>query len=309
MIFAESTIKRAFDLDRDKNSDNYDELMSAILNQYWKELDVYDIKSAKKELVFYSSKELKECLKCLTSNQIRVLEERYGLKGGGKISLDKTAEKLNVSRESVRQMESTAFRELRANLKKSKVFYNSLPNNSLITDDEKERVLKFFEMINKSNIIFNTDKKINIDEKIIHRETEFMNNLRIQLNKRKQEKRGESNRDKKKSVSIKKLHLSNRPTNALEKAGIHTLEELTNLTGKEFYEIKGIGIDCVEEVTDKLIELGLCFKPEELTKLQKARRKRDRLQRRADRLVEKAEKAKELSDMMDGIITQKEKDK
>lgn len=309
MIFAESTIKRAFDLDRDKNSDNYDELMSAILNEYLKELDVYDIKSDKKELVFYSSKELKECLECLTPNQIRVLEERYGLKGGEKISLGKTAEKIHVTRERVRQMESTAFRELRANLKKSKVFYNSLPNNKFITEDERERILGFFEMINKSNIIFNTDKTIDIDEEIIARETRFMNNLRNELIQRKQEKRRESNRDKKKSVSIKKLHLSNRPTNALEKAGIHTLEELTNLTGKEFCEIKGIGIDCVEEVTDKLIELGLCFKPEELTKLQKARRKRDRLQRRADILIEKAERAKELSDTLDGIIAKKDKQK
>ena len=309
LSFAETTIKQAIDMDRDEHSDNYDELISNVFNQYWNELAVYKSKSVKKELIFYSSKELKKCLKVLTPNQIIVLEERYGLRTGKKISLDKTAEKLRVSRERVRQMESSAFRELRANLKKSKVFYNPLLNDNYITENERERILKCFEMINNSNIIFNTEKKVSIDEEIIRQESKFMDSLRTELIQRKKEKIIEANKDKTKSISIKKLHLSNRPTNALEKAGIHTLEELTNLTGKEFYEIKGIGIDCVEEVTDKLIELGLCFKPEELTKLQKSRRKRDRLQKMADRLIEKAEKAKELSDTLDGIIEKNNKQK
>ena len=306
--FARSKIKQAIDLDRDENSDNFDNLISAIFKLYWSEI-VTNKEEYNRELILYSSKEFKERLKCLTTKQIQVIEERYGLKSGSPKTLEKTAEKLNVSRERIRQMENIAFRELKAYLMRSKAFYNSLPNNKFVTNEEKERMLEFFAMIDKSNIIFVNAQELNIDEELIRRETEFMNSVRNQIKQRREETRKKSSKISQKSVSLKKLNLSNRPINALEKAGIYTLEDLINLTGKEFCEIKGIGIDCVEEVVDKLIDLKVCFKPEDLTPLQKARRKRNSLQRMADRLVEKAEKAKELSDMMDGIITQKEKDK
>lgn len=57
--------------------------------------------------------QLLEVLETLTEREQRVLELRYGLKGGAPKTLEEVGAAFNVTRERVRQIESKALRKLR----------------------------------------------------------------------------------------------------------------------------------------------------------------------------------------------------
>ena len=65
---------------------------------------------------------------------------------------------------------------------------------------------------------------------------------------------------KKKNVlemSIDELELSVRSYNCLKRAGINTVEELTNRTPEDMMKVRNLGRKSLEEVLAKLKELGL----------------------------------------------------
>ena len=57
--------------------------------------------------------QLLEVLEILTEREQRVLELRYGLKGGAPKTLEEVGAAFNVTRERVRQIEAKALRKLR----------------------------------------------------------------------------------------------------------------------------------------------------------------------------------------------------
>ena len=59
------------------------------------------------------SEQLHEVLETLTEREQRVLELRYGLKGGEAKTLEEVGNAFNVTRERVRQIEAKALRKLR----------------------------------------------------------------------------------------------------------------------------------------------------------------------------------------------------
>ena len=59
------------------------------------------------------SAQLHEVLETLTEREQRVLELRYGLKGGEAKTLEEVGNAFNVTRERVRQIEAKALRKLR----------------------------------------------------------------------------------------------------------------------------------------------------------------------------------------------------
>ena len=61
-------------------------------------------------------------------------------------------------------------------------------------------------------------------------------------------------------MSIDELELSVRSYNCLKRAGINTVEELTNRTPEDMMKVRNLGRKSLEEVLAKLDELGL--KPE-----------------------------------------------
>ena len=61
-------------------------------------------------------------------------------------------------------------------------------------------------------------------------------------------------------MSIDELELSVRSYNCLKRAGINTVEELTNKTAEDMMKVRNLGKKSLEEVTAKLHELGLEFK-------------------------------------------------
>ena len=63
--------------------------------------------------------------------------------------------------------------------------------------------------------------------------------------------------------SIEEMDLSVRSFNCLKRAGIATVEDLTNKTESEMMKVRNLGKKSLDEVTNKLHALGLDFAPEE----------------------------------------------
>ncbi len=64
-------------------------------------------------------------------------------------------------------------------------------------------------------------------------------------------------------MSIDELELSVRSYNCLKRAGINTVEELTNKTSEDMMKVRNLGRKSLEEVLTKLKELGLQLNPSE----------------------------------------------
>ena len=64
-------------------------------------------------------------------------------------------------------------------------------------------------------------------------------------------------------MSIDELELSVRSYNCLKRAGINTVEELTNKTSEDMMKVRNLGRKSLEEVLAKLKELGLQLHPNE----------------------------------------------
>ncbi|HHW18359.1 MAG TPA: DNA-directed RNA polymerase subunit alpha [Firmicutes bacterium] len=64
-------------------------------------------------------------------------------------------------------------------------------------------------------------------------------------------------------MPIEELELSMRSFNCLKRAGINTVGELIQKTEEEISKVRNMGKKSLEEVKNKLAELGLAFRPEE----------------------------------------------
>ena len=73
----------------------------------------------------------------------------------------------------------------------------------------------------------------------------------------------ESKKEKVLEMSIEDLELSVRSFNCLKRAGISTVEDLTNKSEAEMMKVRNLGKKSLDEVTEKLHSLGLDFAPEE----------------------------------------------
>ena len=71
----------------------------------------------------------------------------------------------------------------------------------------------------------------------------------------------DAEKEKVMEMSIDELELSVRSYNCLKRAGINTVEELTNKTSEDMMKVRNLGRKSLEEVLAKLKELGLQLKP------------------------------------------------
>jgi DNA-directed RNA polymerase subunit alpha len=67
----------------------------------------------------------------------------------------------------------------------------------------------------------------------------------------------DSGKEKVLEMNIDELELSVRSYNCLKRAGINTVEELTNRTPEDMMKVRNLGRKSLEEVLNKLKELGL----------------------------------------------------
>lgn len=73
----------------------------------------------------------------------------------------------------------------------------------------------------------------------------------------------EDQKEKALEMTIEELELSVRSYNCLKRANINTVEELTEKTEEDMMKIRNLGKKSLEEVKNKLAELGLGLKPSE----------------------------------------------
>jgi DNA-directed RNA polymerase subunit alpha len=71
----------------------------------------------------------------------------------------------------------------------------------------------------------------------------------------------EGKKEKVLELSIEELDLSVRSYNCLKRAGINTVEDLANKTEEDMMKVRNLGRKSLEEVLNKLAELGLSLKP------------------------------------------------
>jgi len=84
--------------------------------------------------------------------------------------------------------------------------------------------------------------------------TENISDVEIMVEKEEEEK------DKILEMTIEELDLSVRSYNCLKRAGINTVEELTQKTEEDMIKVRNLGRKSLEEVIHKLAELGLSLK-------------------------------------------------
>lgn len=72
-----------------------------------------------------------------------------------------------------------------------------------------------------------------------------------------------SKKDKLLETPIEELDLSVRSYNCLKRAGIHTVADIVNKTEQEMIKVRNLGKKSLEEVINKIHELGLDFKQKE----------------------------------------------
>lgn len=75
--------------------------------------------------------------------------------------------------------------------------------------------------------------------------------------------RGDNTKDRVLEMTIEELDLSVRSFNCLKRAGINTVQELTEKTEDEMMKVRNLGKKSLEEVQHKLADLGLYLKKSE----------------------------------------------
>ncbi|WP_261806502.1 DNA-directed RNA polymerase subunit alpha [Lapidilactobacillus luobeiensis] len=73
----------------------------------------------------------------------------------------------------------------------------------------------------------------------------------------------ETQKEKKLEMTIEELDLSVRSYNCLKRAGINTVQELTNKTEADMMKVRNLGRKSLEEVKAKLIDLGLSLRSDD----------------------------------------------
>ena len=73
----------------------------------------------------------------------------------------------------------------------------------------------------------------------------------------------EDRKEKVLEMTVEELDLSVRSFNCLKRANINTVEELVEKTEAEMMKVRNLGKKSLEEVQNKLAELGLSLRQEE----------------------------------------------
>ena len=85
--------------------------------------------------------------------------------------------------------------------------------------------------------------------------------LKLFINLSENAKKEDDEKEKVLEMSIDELELSVRSYNCLKRAGINTVEELTNKTSEDMMKVRNLGRKSLDEVLAKLKELGLQLNP------------------------------------------------
>ena len=116
----------------------------------------------------------------------------------------------------------------------------------------------------KTNGTVSAKEAISLGAKILNEHLNLFVNMSDEARKAEiMVERKETIRDRVLEMSIDDLDLSVRSFNCLKRAGINTVEDLTNRTESEMIKVKNLGKKSLEEVINKLQGLGLELKKED----------------------------------------------
>ena len=116
----------------------------------------------------------------------------------------------------------------------------------------------------KTNGTISAKEAISLAAKILNEHLNLFVNMSDEAKKTEiMVERKETIRDRVLEMTIEDLDLSVRSFNCLQRAGINTVEDLTNRTESEMIKVKNLGKKSLEEVIHKLQGLGLELKHEE----------------------------------------------
>ena len=116
----------------------------------------------------------------------------------------------------------------------------------------------------KTNGTVSAKEAISLGAKILNEHLNLFVNMSDEAKKAEiMVERKETIRDRVLEMTIEDLDLSVRSFNCLKRAGINTVEDLTNRTESEMIKVKNLGKKSLEEVIHKLQGLGLELKRED----------------------------------------------
>ncbi len=102
------------------------------------------------------------------------------------------------------------------------------------------------------------DEAISLGAKILSKHLNLFINLTEKVDEVEiTSEESENNKEKILEMTIEELDLSVRSYNCLKRAGINTVEELIRKSDEEMMKVRNLGKKSLEEVQNKLIELGL----------------------------------------------------
>ena len=116
----------------------------------------------------------------------------------------------------------------------------------------------------KTNGTISAKEAVSLGAKILNEHLNLFVNLSDEAKKAEiMVEREETKKEKILEMTIEELDLSVRSFNCLKRAGIDTVEDLTNKTEEEMIKVRNLGKKSLEEVIQKLRSLGLDLKREE----------------------------------------------
>ncbi len=109
------------------------------------------------------------------------------------------------------------------------------------------------------------DDAVSLGAKILSQHLSLFINLsdNVKTSENVKMDKGEDKKDKVMEMSIEDLDLSVRSYNCLKRAGINTVMDLASKTEEDMMKVRNLGRKSLEEVLNKMAELGLSLKPQE----------------------------------------------
>ena len=116
----------------------------------------------------------------------------------------------------------------------------------------------------QTNGTISAKEAVSLGAKILNEHLNLFVNLSEEAKKTEiMVEREETKKEKVLEMTIEELDMSVRSFNCLKRAGIDTVEDLTNMTEEKMIHVRNLGKKSIEEVIQKLHSLGLDLKKEE----------------------------------------------
>lgn len=215
-------------------------------------------------LLLVDGEKVLEQLDTIPERYAEVIRYRIGLINGRIYTLDELGEMFGVTQERIRQIENKSMRILRRYHNNRCVVYSeSDTNGQKFTPEDAVRRKLLLDRIYDSNLIWIPDKEYEQEPDSMQRSElgEIVEELKsIQPITERQENSTKNKMPKNQTLentSISILGLSIRTYMILKSAGITTIEQLRVTSTEELMAIRAMGEKTIEEIDEKLKELGI----------------------------------------------------